>query len=442
MIKTVSFKGGIHPPQFKELTRHCKIRPARLPKKVIIPLIQHTGAPAQLLVNTGDFVYTGTKLAEGVKFISASAHSSISGKVTKIENFNHPILNRCKAVEIESDDKDLPEPSMKPLPFPDNPSFDDILNIISNSGIVGLGGAAFPTHAKLGISKEKRIGTLIINAAECEPYLTCDFRIIVEHAKELLKGVYLIKNILGVNECIIAIEDNKPEAVVAINNIINEPKNEKYREKIGLIKLKTKYPQGGEKQLIEAVLEKEVPSGGLPLDIGVVVLNVATCFAIYEAVYLGKPLYERVITITGDIVSNPGNYRVRIGALAWDLMEEVGLKETPSKVIFGGPMMGWAQADLATPVIKGTTGIVVFGKNELIKEKRTACIKCGKCIDVCPVGLNPTRLARLSEKELWDRLNEFYVKDCIECGCCSYACPAKIPLAQLIKTGKLKVAKT
>ncbi len=426
-MRVKTFPGGVHPPECK-LTSHQPIEEAPLPERVIILLQQHTGAPNEPLVKKGDRVFTGTLIGKSEEFISAPVFSSITGKVVEVGNFPHPVLGRGLGVMIERDGEEEMDPSLKPLGESERENPQALLQCIREKGIVGLGGAAFPTAVKLSPPSNKPIDTLILNGCECEPYLTADERLMVERGEEIIEGAKIIRKILNVQKVYIAIEENKPEAIQSMQRCIEK------EEGMEVAILKTKYPEGGEKQLIQALLKREVPSGGLPLDIGVVVQNVGTCLAIYEAIYKGKPLYERVITVTGE-VNKPKNLRVRIGTLFKDLIDFCGgLKEGINQVIMGGPMMGIAQSTLEVPVIKGTTGILAI-KNTW-DSKEYPCIKCARCVDVCPVRILPTALVRIVKFKRWELLEEYHVLDCIECGACSYVCPSFIPIVQYIKVGK------
>lgn len=418
----------------KGLTEHKPIQKAGLPKKVFIPLVQHFGKPCEnILVKLNDVVKTGQAIATSQGGLFSPVHSSISGKVIAISDCPHPGLGRAKAVVIESDGKDekfydLNSDKNKI----ENYSADEIRSIVFNSGIVGMGGAGFPTHIKL--KPLKPIDTFILNGAECEPYLNSDFRLMLEHAEEIIQGAKIVLKTLGINNCVVAIEDNKPEAI----ELFKKQLPSGFRLKV----LKSSYPQGGEKQLVQSILNREVPSGGLPFDVGVLVQNVGTVFAIYEALYKNKPLYERVVTLTGSCLENPGNLLVRIGTTVRDLVQECGgFRKEPAKVVFGGPMMGIAQFSLDVPVIKTTSGIVFFGKEELVVREDRVCCRCARCIDVCPARIMPAILSMAAEKERWDIAKDYDALDCIECGLCSYICPAKRDLVHLIKYAKSRIKK-
>jgi len=424
----------VHPPEYKESTSYKKIETSLLPKKIILPLSQHTGAPSGPIVKEGDIVKTGQLIAQSKGFISSNLHSSISGKVIVIEEALHPIIGRFKAVLIESDGQDTKAFS-DPHRDTSNLSKEEIVTLIKDAGIVGLGGAGFPTHVKLSPPPGKKIDTLIINGAECEPFLTCDHCLMLERAREIVQGIYLLIKVLGVKHVIIGIEDNKMDAIESFGSALF--RGDKTRCKIEIKKLKTRYPQGGEKQLIKTLLNREVPSGGLPLDIGCLMHNVQTVFSIYEAVYLGKPLYERLITVSGDFLKEPKNVLVRIGTPIRDLLEFCGFdfKTSAHKVIMGGPMTGVSQYDLDAPVIKGTSGILVLDKRFEI-GKELDCIRCSRCIEACPAGLMPCMIGLAAKNDRFDIATSYDPLDCIECGSCSFMCPSNIPLVQLIKLAK------
>lgn len=420
----------------KHYTEHKPIEQGPLPKKVYMPLIQHLGkACTDLEVKVGDVVSCGQRIASVKANIFALVHASVSGKVVSIEDWPHPILGMARAVVIENDGADLAYElkNLRTQELVDTFTPDDIRNIVFEAGIVGMGGATFPTHIKL--NPPKPVDTLLINGAECEPYLTCDSRLMIEKTESIIKGIGVVARCLGIKKVYVAIEDNKPEAIKAFNYRL--PVTD-YR----LYILKSSYPQGGEKQLIKNVLNKEVPSGKLPFEIGVVVHNVATVFAIYEAVYLGKPLYERVVTVTGSCLGNPKNLLVRIGTPLKDLIDFCGgLKEEPAKIIIGGPMMGVAQYTDEVPVIKSTCGVVLLNKKEAKYQEEEFCIRCGACVRACPASLMPCLINLASEKELWDEARVYRALDCIECGLCNYVCPAKRRLTQSIRRAKLEVSK-
>jgi electron transport complex protein RnfC len=420
----------------KNQTEHKAIEVMPLPAAVYIPLTQHLGKACLPQVKIGDSVLVGQHIAGVDAHVYAPIHASVSGRVTAITNKPHPVLGDCQAMVIDSDTRDelfegvltrREKEEVEKL----EPS--QIRNIIFESGIVGMGGAGFPTHIKL--NPPKPVSDLIINAAECEPYLTADYRLMMEKTEQILAGIGLAVKCLGVKKVHVAIEDNKPEAIKAFEAGIKGTGYE-------LCVLKSDYPQGGEKQLIKNILKKEVPSGKLPFEVGTVVQNVATVFAIYEAVYLHKPLYERVITVTGTCLSNPKNLLVRIGTLVKDIIEYCGqLKEAPHKILIGGPMMGISQYTDEVPVIKTTTGIILMNEQEAKARQELSCIRCGACVRACPVGLMPCMINLAAEKELWSTAQYYGAIDCIECGCCNYVCPANRNMVQSIKRAKLEISK-
>ena len=433
-----TFKGGVSLPEHKDLTVDKKIRPIPPPFEMILPLGQHTGAPNKPLVNPGDSVKVGQCIGKAEAFISAPLHSPVSGTVKAIKDIFNPIYGKKPAIIIENNGKDTPVSFIK-REDPESLPKEELIAIIKDAGLVGLGGAAFPTHVKMNIPKGKTIDTLIVNGAECEPYLTCDHRLMVERTGEILKGVYLVASILNAKNIFLAIEENKLSAIFAMEKATVQMKKEFHGKQIQIIVLKTKYPQGGEKQLIKAVLKREVPPGKLPLDVGVVVQNAGTCFAIYEAVYKGKPLIERCVTFTGKCLREPGNFTVKIGTPLKDVVGHCGgFTETPAKIIAGGPIMGIAQYSLDIPIIKGITGIVFISKKDLEIYEELPCIRCGKCVDICPVNLMPTDIGRMVKYSRWHYLDELHPSDCMECGACAYICPSRVPLVQYIKLAKIK----
>ena len=432
----MSFIGGIH-LKYNKITRKDRIKVAPYPKKVIIPLQQHIGAPCESLVQVGDSVKVGQKIAESQSFVSAPIHASISGKVIGITKTPHPVLGEVNSIIIESDGKIEWDESIKKRENIEKLTKEELKNIIKESGIVGLGGAAFPTHVKLSPPKEKPINTVILNGAECEPYLTCDHRLMLEQTERIIKGFQIIIKILEPKQSYIGIEDNKENAIA----LFEEKLQDMNIKDVKVVRLKTIYPQGGEKNLIYSILKRKVPNaGGLPMDVGVVVQNVGTAKAIYDAVYDRKPLIERVVTVTG-AVKEPKNLLVKIGTPAKDLIEFChGYEGSIGKIISGGPMMGIAQYTDEIPIIKGSSGILVQ-KEEVLKQQERDCIRCGKCIQVCPMLLMPTMIYQYAKKDDFDTANEYFALDCYECGCCSYVCPSKIPLVHWIKYAKGELTK-
>jgi electron transport complex protein RnfC len=438
MLKT--FRGGVHPAESKDLTVDKHIRKAPVPKDVILPLLQHTGAPCEPLVSVGDSVKTGQLIGDSDKFISSPIHASISGKVTKIDKFPHPVLGNYKAISITGEGVDYLDPSIKKRGEISSFSIDLIRDTIKHAGIVGLGGAAFPTHVKLTPPENKTIDSIILNGVECEPYLTCDHRLMLEKTTEIIEGLKIIKRLSNAPDVCIGVESNKIGAAFALEKALRDQKGDIRDTKI--ILLKTKYPQGAEKQLIRSILKREVPPGKLPFDVGCIVSNVGTALAIYEAVFEGKPLYERVITMTGPCLKEPSNLSVRIGTPVKDLVDACGgFTREPIKAIFGGPMMGLTQYTLDAPVVKGTSGVLFLSKDDVEEYRESNCIRCAKCVDVCPLRLIPTDITRLAKQERYADAAGYNIDDCIECGACSYECPSKIPLLQWIKIGKSELLK-
>ena len=428
-------KGGVHPAENK-LSADKAIKKAGLPKQVSIPIAQHIGAPSTPTVKRKDQVKAGDIIAESKGFVSANIHSSVSGTVAKVDQvidatgFRRP----CVVINVEGDEWADGIDTSEELVGDITLSPEEIRQKVQDAGIVGMGGATFPSHVKLSVPEGKQVDTLIINGVECEPYLTADHRVMLERAEELLTGVRIMMRALGVDRALIGVESNKPDAIAHLNNLVDGETG------IDVYGLKVKYPQGGEKQLIKALLDREVPSGGLPLDVGTVVHNVGTTLAVYEAVQKNKPLVERVVTVTGKSLQKPANLLVRIGTPVKDLIEAAGgLPEDTGKVVSGGPMMGKALQSLDAPVVKGTSGVLVIPQKEAKRATDVHCIRCSKCISVCPMGLEPYLLKQLSQLERYEELEALAVMDCIECGSCSFTCPANLPLLDYIRLGKSHV---
>ncbi|MDD6130397.1 MAG: electron transport complex subunit RsxC [Prevotellaceae bacterium] len=431
--------GGVHPAENK-LTADKPIRDAMLPKQAVFSMFQHIGAPAKPVVKKGDKVKVGTLLAEAGGFVSAPVHSSVSGTVSKVDSVLDASGTRRAAiyVDVEGDEwEESVDRSGQLVRLSDRPELDSktIIEKIKNAGIVGMGGATFPCHVKLSPPPGCKAECVIINAVECEPYLTADHRLMLEHADEILVGVSLIMKAVGVSRGYIGIENNKPDAIKLMTE-----KSQAYPE-IEVVPLQVKYPQGGEKQLIDAVIGRQVPAPpAIPINVGAVVQNVGTAFAIYEAVMHNKPLIDRIITVTGKSVSNPGNLRARLGTPMQQLMDECGgLPADTGKIIGGGPMMGKALLSLDVPMTKGSSGLLIMNSKEARRSAPQPCIRCAKCVSACPMGLEPYLLATLSTHAEWERAEANDVVSCIECGSCQFTCPSCRPLLDNIRVGKQTV---
>jgi electron transport complex protein RnfC len=428
-------RGGIHPPGNK-LSAAAGITPLGLPERVAVPLGQHIGAPAKVVVQRGDTVKVGTLLGEAAGFVSAAVHSPVSGTVEKIDGITDGSGYRRPAVfiKVEGDEWETSIDRSSTLVKDCSLTPEEIVKKIAAAGIVGMGGATFPTQVKLSPPPESKAEVIIVNAVECEPYLTADHALMLAKAEEILTGISLLMRAAKVQSAVIGIELNKPDAIALLSE------KAKGFEGITVLPLKVRYPQGGEKQLIEAVTRRQVKSGALPISVGAVVQNVGTAFAVYEAVQKNKPLVERVVTVTGKAVARPANFLSRIGTPVGALIEAAGgLPADTGKIIGGGPMMGRALTGTEVPVTKGTSGVLLLTKKESVRRPASNCIRCARCIGVCPMGLNPTLLATVTEFAHWDEAEDNGITDCIECGSCSYVCPAGRPLPDYIRQGKGKV---
>ncbi|MEW6221929.1 MAG: electron transport complex subunit RsxC [Candidatus Hadarchaeota archaeon] len=427
MLRIQGFRGGIH-PSYSKLASSRVIEKAKPPKVAVLPLRQYVGVPCTGLVNLGDHVKVGQKIADCEAPLSVPIHSSISGTIVELALKPTPTGEELQSIVVESDEKEeWVEISGLDV---EKASREEILAKIRESGIAGMGGAAFPTHVKLNPPKDKNVETLIINGVECEPFITGDHRLMLEAGDKIISGAKIAAKVLDVRKIVIAVEDNKPDAAENMRKLAGEG--------IEVRILKTKYPQGDERHLIKAILGREVPEGGLPFDVGAILLNVGTAKAIHEAVYEGKPLVERVVTVAGD-VKEPKNMLTRIGTPFSQLVEECGgpVGEI-RKMVCGGPMMGIAQPADA-PVVKGTTCVLVFNEANAGEERELPCIRCARCVEACPMSLMPTILAHLSERGNVEGVLDYKIMSCDECGCCSYVCPSKIPLVQKIRLGKVLV---
>ena len=431
--------GGVHPAENK-LSAGSPIREAALPKQAVFSMFQHIGAPAKPVVQKGDVVKVGTLLAEAGGFVSAPVYSSVSGKVNKIDAVLDASGTRRMAViiDVEGDEwEESIDRSKDLVRLSDRPDLDSktIVEKIKNAGIVGLGGATFPCHVKLTPPPGNKAECVIINAVECEPYLTADHRLMLEHADEILVGVDLIMKAVNVTKGYIGIENNKPDAIKLMTEKASLYPN------IEVVPLKVKYPQGGEKQLIDAVIGRQVPAPpAIPISVGAVVQNVGTAFAIYEAVMKNKPLIDRIITVTGKSVKNPSNLLARLGTPFQQLIDECGgLPEDTGKIIGGGPMMGKALLSLDVPMTKGSSGLLIMNENEARRSEPKPCIRCAKCVSACPMGLEPFLLSKAAALEEWEIAEKNDVVSCIECGSCQFTCPSKRPLLDMIRVGKTTV---
>lgn len=427
--------GGVHPPENK-LSAGKRIQELGLPKQVIIPLSQHIGAPATAIVKKGDVVKVGTQIAQPGGFVSAAIFSSVSGKVAKIDDVIDASGYRKPAIIIDVDGDEWEESIERDSTLKKECNYtpEEIVKKISAAGIVGLGGACFPTHVKLTPPPGSVADILIINAVECEPYLTSDHQLMMEKAEEILVGVNILMKAIKVNKAIIGIENNKPDAIALMTKVAAAYPG------VEIIALKVQYPQGGEKQLIDAIIRRQVASGALPISTGAVVQNVGTAYAVYEAVQKNKPLFERVVTVTGKSVKVPSNFLVRIGTPMSMLIEAAGgLPEDTGKIIGGGPMMGKALVTMEIPVTKGSSGVLIMNNKEALRKEIQNCIRCAKCVSVCPMGLEPYLLSALSENSDWERMENERIMDCIECGSCQFTCPAGRPLLDYCRLGKGKV---
>lgn len=414
----------------KYYTESLKIESLPIPKEVFIPLQQHIGAPCKAVVEIGEEVRIGQVIGAVDAYVSSPVHATISGKVKAIGKFAHPTGSRTEMVHIIASDEEEPNGVYTEVDWTNLP-IDEMKSRIKNAGIVGLGGAAFPTHVKLSPPEDKPIDTFILNGCECEPFLTADHRLMLETPDEILKGMAIIMKVLGVKKGYVGIESNKPDAIESMQKAVS-----KYGFEI--VTVKTKYPQGAEKMLIKAIKKRKVPTGGLPMDVGVVVQNVGTAAAVANAVSYEKPLTQRIVTVTGNGIKEPKNLLVTIGTRFSDVIEYCGgLVDETAQVFMGGPMMGIAQYDLSVPVIKATSGIVCTTDYRQIEP--IACIGCGSCVKSCPMFLMPTRLAHLSLIRHWSNADKMGIMNCIECGSCTYVCPSSIPLVQWIRVGKQKV---
>lgn len=428
--------GGVHPHDNKQYSVHQPITECPLPQKAIIPLVQHIGAPAQPVVEKGQKVKVGELIAKAGGFVSANIHSPFSGTITKIDSTLDAWGMRMPAIFMDVEGDEWLETIDRTSALVRECQLEGkaIVDKIAEAGIVGLGGACFPTHVKLLPPPGKKAEVLIVNGVECEPYLTCDHQLMLEHGEEIIVGIQILMRALNIQKAIIGIEKNKPDAIKHMQDLASKVLGVEVKP------LKLKYPQGGEKQLIDACIGRQVPSGALPIEVGAVVDNVATIYAVYEAVQKNKPLISRVMTVTGKSMTKPGNYSVRFGTPLSDVVALAGgVPEDTGKIIGGGPMMGRAMNNINMPANKRVSGLLFMPEKESVRVEPENCIRCGKCVSACPMGLEPYLLSKQAQLQMWDEMEQHSVMDCIECGCCLYTCPSHQPLLDYIRMGKAKV---
>jgi electron transport complex protein RnfC len=426
-----TFSHGVHPEEHKEATAHLALERMPFVSKYTVPLSQHTGAPARAVVAVGDRVERGQVIAEPGGFVSTTLHAPVAGRIVAIAPRPHPLGKLVEAIEIEADpfspQRLTVGEALDPVAL-DNPTF---VTELQRAGLVGMGGAAFPTHVKYRLPEGRKISRLLVNGCECEPFLTADHRLMVEQAAEIVRGAVIAAARLAVEETVFGVEINKPDAIAALRQAVEG------HAAMRVVPLAVKYPQGAEKMLIQAIYGLEVPSGKLPLDVGVLVNNVATMIAIADWFDRRLPLVERVVTVAGPGVHRPANLIVPVGTPVRDVLDFCGgLSEETREIVMGGPMMGTPLASLDVPVLKGTSGLLAFTEAEARMPTEYTCIKCGRCVEACPQFLNPSRLARLSRAGMYDEMVGYHGNDCVECGACSFACPSGIPIVQLIRVAK------
>lgn len=427
-----TFKGGIHPDDKKRNSNFIEIENFSAPKTMIYPVQQHIGKPANVVVNVGDDVKIGQLIAGADGYVSANIHASVSGKVTAIKPCLHPNGNMINSIIVENDFKEEYIKNFNDQKDVDKLTAEEIVNMVKDAGIVGMGGATFPTHVKL--APKSQIDTVVINGAECEPYITSDHRVMLEHPKCILTGIKAVMKAVGAQNTFVGIESNKPDAIAKLTEIFGECEN------INVVPVLAKYPQGSEKQMINAITGRQVPSGGLPSDVGVVVLNIDTVWAIADVINKGLPLIYRIVTLSGGAVKQPKNYLVRLGTPVKDIIETAGgFSQEPAKIILGGPMMGNAVYSTDVPIIKGTGAIITLTEKEIKSTEPTVCIRCAKCVDACPMHLQPLMLRAYSIKNDYEKLKKFHILDCMECGACAYICPGRQNPVQYIRNAKPKV---
>ncbi|MCB0685783.1 MAG: electron transport complex subunit RsxC [Saprospiraceae bacterium] len=428
---TLTFRHGVHPEEYKELSNHKKIQRIPFVEEYVLPLGQHIGAPSKALVRKGEEVRRGQKIAASVGFVSVALHSPVDGTVTDVGLVDNPKGEMVPGVRIKTDPYSSQQLEERPVDF-ESLDIKGFITAIQQAGIVGLGGAAFPSHVKFALPEDKSCRYIMLNGCECEPFLTADHRTMLEHAREVIDGILIIQHFLKAQKAFIAVEANKPDAIEALR--LHASNN---AFPVEVVPLQVKYPQGAEKMMITAILGQEVPTGKLPIDLGVLVVNVGTSKAISDYFRKGIPLFERILTVTGTAINNPANLLVPIGTPMREVINACGgVTDDAARILLGGPMMGAVQKSLDVPVVKGTSGLLVLGNAEIQDFQEYSCIRCGRCLQACPLFLNPARMGLLAKKGLWDDMEDLHVMDCFECGSCSFVCPSGIPLVQSFRVAK------